>query len=96
MLITHSIINYQVQSIYLALENTNDKTRQRQISILNRTVRVHLVGKVDRLNSKTHGVGGGGAWVVQLVKHQMPGFSSGCNLRVVGLSPMSGFLICRA
>ena len=31
-----------------------------------------------------------GAWVVQLIKHQTLGFSSGHDLRVLRLSPVSG------
>ena len=31
-----------------------------------------------------------GAWVAQLVKHLTLGFSSGCDLKVMRLGPMSG------
>jgi len=37
-----------------------------------------------------------GAWVVQLVKHCTLDFSSGHDLRVVGLSPESGSSLKRA
>ena len=36
---------------------------------------------------------GGGAWVAQSVKHLIPGFGSGHDLRIVGSSPALGSLL---
>ena len=35
----------------------------------------------------------GGAWVALLFKHLTLSFNSGLDLRVMGLSPMSGFML---
>ena len=52
-----------------------------------------LLIKIKQINIHIKGVSKGGTWVAQVVEHPTLDFSSGHDLRVVGLSPMSGSML---